>query len=402
MAEKVTDGSWDGSASRFTNEQWRHSCVLDRGSSYKTPKERYGLPVREPDGTLNRNGVHAAAGRLASVQAAPDAKKAAARKLVSLYRGPLNETPPDSLLKAAGQRSAPIVDGMSERRAVVLDGIEFRDDTTSDGEIEFQGHAAVFDTLSVNLGGFREKLQRGAFRKVLASGPDVRFLGLNHNPDLVMARTVNGTLSLAEDPTGLAVNARLAPTQAAQDLRTVVKRGDVTQMSYGFRVAAGGCVWDEGTDEDGNDILVRTILPDGFSALYDVSPVTFPAYQQTDASVRSQVMFGVELVAAGEVNAQELRRVAWQIHRGELEASLEQRQALERVFEMTSEPMVAPWTAERALRACALEPELLAAVPGHRATVTLCEDAPAGEPDSPEWAFRLAARKRRLRLAQRQ
>ncbi len=99
--ESVSDASWDGSASRFTDAQWRKSCVLDRGKEAGMAKARYGLPVREPSGTLNRNGVHAAAQRFSSVSASAEAKKKAAKRLVKLYRGPLKEDPPESLVQAA-------------------------------------------------------------------------------------------------------------------------------------------------------------------------------------------------------------------------------------------------------------------------------------------------------------
>jgi hypothetical protein len=92
------------SQSDYNDEQWQRACVLDRGTG-NTAKERYALPVREPDGTVTVNGVHAAAAVLAGarggVTAPPDAKRAAARKLVSLY-SEIGDTPPPSLTKLAG------------------------------------------------------------------------------------------------------------------------------------------------------------------------------------------------------------------------------------------------------------------------------------------------------------
>jgi hypothetical protein len=92
------------SQSDYSDSQWESACILDRGTG-NTPKERYALPVREPDGTLNRNGVHAAAARLAGaggdMNASPDAKRAAARKLVSLYHQ-IGDQPPDSITRLAG------------------------------------------------------------------------------------------------------------------------------------------------------------------------------------------------------------------------------------------------------------------------------------------------------------
>lgn len=103
----VSDKPWGQfSDSDYTDAQYEAAAVLDRGpDAGNTAKERYGLRVREPDGTLNRNGVHAAAGDLVGarggVKAPPAAKKAAARKLVSLYRQ-IGDPPPDSLVRLAG------------------------------------------------------------------------------------------------------------------------------------------------------------------------------------------------------------------------------------------------------------------------------------------------------------
>lgn len=92
------------SQSDYSDAQWERACILDRGMG-NTAKERYALPVREPDGALNANGVHAAAAVLAGarggVSAPAAAKRAAARRLVSLYRE-IGETPPPSLTRLAG------------------------------------------------------------------------------------------------------------------------------------------------------------------------------------------------------------------------------------------------------------------------------------------------------------
>ncbi len=269
-----------------------------------------------------------------------------------------------------------------ERRVTVplseSDMTEDRD--AGDGSITFVGHAAVFDRLSEDLGGFRERIQRGAFRKVLDTDPDVRFL-LNHDDNMVMARTKSGTMELSEDPRGLRVYARLAPTQAAQDLRVLIKRGDIDQMSFGFTMRDGGRdVWSE---EDGD--LVRTIV--AFGGLLDVSAVAFPAYPQTDATVRS-------VAGASLEDPDAVRQVAWRAHKGEVELTPGERAAVDAA--LTKLQSVSPWIAERALMAVSQEPELRAAIPGKVTTVTIT-DAPV--PDGPEDgpAFRLAARQRRLR-----
>jgi HK97 family phage prohead protease len=107
-AASVSDKPWSNfSAADYSPQQWRRACLIDTGQGDPDNKGRYKLPVREPDGTLNRNGCHAAAsvlgGGRGGVQASPDAKKAAARKLASLYRSELNEDPPPSLTGVAGR-----------------------------------------------------------------------------------------------------------------------------------------------------------------------------------------------------------------------------------------------------------------------------------------------------------
>lgn len=135
------------------------------------------------------------------------------------------------------------------------------------------GYAAVFDTLSVQLWGFREKIAPGAFTSSL--GDDIRALW-NHDTGIVMGRSKSGTLRLAEDATGLRIE-NDPPTAAAHQLESI-ERGDVDQMSFGFRTLEDS--WDE--DEEGQ--LIRTLLK---VKLYEVSFVTFPAYPATSVQLRS-------------------------------------------------------------------------------------------------------------------
>lgn len=83
----MTDKPWSGSSARFTDEQWRRSCVLDRGADAGEGKQRYGLPVREPNGTLNCRAVANARARISQVQgASAEAKARAQRKLDTFAR----------------------------------------------------------------------------------------------------------------------------------------------------------------------------------------------------------------------------------------------------------------------------------------------------------------------------
>ena len=143
------------------------------------------------------------------------------------------------------------------------------------GRAKIAGHAAVFNSLSEDLWGFRERITPGAFAPALAKS-DIRAL-LNHDPNFVLGRTKSGTLRVQEDETGLAVEIDPPKTGWADDLLVSIGRGDISQMSFAFRV--GEESWEKA---DGIDI--RTILT--FDENFDVSPVTCPAYPETDVSLR--------------------------------------------------------------------------------------------------------------------
>lgn len=165
-----------------------------------------------------------------------------------------------------------------ERRVVTLANVETR--ASGDGW-KGGGLAAVFDELSHNLGGFRETIEHGAFRKVLKTDPDVRAL-FNHDPNYLLGRTAAGTLRLKEISAGLDYEFDAPATSYAADLRVLMDRGDLNQSSFAFRIARGGDSWDEDPE---TGALIRTIHE--FAELYDVSPVTDPAYPQTTSGVRS-------------------------------------------------------------------------------------------------------------------
>ena len=147
-----------------------------------------------------------------------------------------------------------------------------------DGSIPMAGHAALFNSLSEDLGGFVEVIAPGAFKRTIKNNTDTRLL-LNHDANFVLARTKSGTLRLAEDERGLYVEADMAPTSYARDLSILMERGDVNQMSFGFYVVRDH--W--GQMPDG--VPLRTIQE---AKVFDVSVVAFPAYPATEASLRSQ------------------------------------------------------------------------------------------------------------------
>ncbi len=109
-AKAVSNTPWSQfTQADYTPAQWARACLIDTGQGAADAKDRYKLPVREPSGALNRNGVHAAAGGhgIGAVTGVPaDVKAAAARKLVTLYRSDLGEDPPPSLMRMAGMAMA--------------------------------------------------------------------------------------------------------------------------------------------------------------------------------------------------------------------------------------------------------------------------------------------------------
>ena len=152
---------------------------------------------------------------------------------------------------------------------------ELRTEAAENGETIVRGYAAVFNELSEDLGGFREKIHRDAFNNVL--NDDVVAL-LNHDNSVVFGRTSSGTLKLSTDERGLVSEIRMPNTQAARDTVELMKRGDINKMSFGFYVDRDK--WVE--SERG---YVRTVQE--VKKLVDVSLVTRPAYPATSAAVRS-------------------------------------------------------------------------------------------------------------------
>jgi HK97 family phage prohead protease len=161
---------------------------------------------------------------------------------------------------------------LRERRSVPV--CEFR--AAEDGERKIAGHAAVFD-VETNIGMFSEIVRPGAFARAIEQGQDVRAL-FNHDENHVLGRTRNGTLRMEEDARGLAVEIDPPDTQAGRDVVELIRRGDVSQMSYAFVVQS-----EKWTERKGGTPLREVLDLD----LYDVSPVTYPAEITTEVGLRS-------------------------------------------------------------------------------------------------------------------
>lgn len=161
-----------------------------------------------------------------------------------------------------------------EMRQFPMRGVQIRAADDKTGRLSFHGRAVVYDQLSQDLGGWRERIMPGAATRTLEANPDVRLL-INHDPNLLLARTASGTLTLTEDDEGVLVDAEMADVSYARDLAVLLERGDINQMSFAFWVLADG--WSGNTHE------VHRIDLDGG----DVAVVTYPAFTQTSAELRS-------------------------------------------------------------------------------------------------------------------
>lgn len=163
-----------------------------------------------------------------------------------------------------------------EQRAVQS---RFSIETREDGALPtIVGYAAVYEAETVIFNMFREKLRRGAFRRAVEARQDVRAL-FNHNPDFLLGRVGAGTLRLYDDDHGLRVEIDPPDTPTGREVVELIRRGDIYGMSFGFiptRVS-----WEQ-ADESGLGLRVVEDVD-----LVDVSPVTYPAYEQTEVGIRS-------------------------------------------------------------------------------------------------------------------
>jgi HK97 family phage prohead protease len=219
-----------------------------------------------------------------------------------------------------------------ERRVLALaDDLEVRAEGDTPKK-RIIGHAAVFDRWTTLYEGeslvWREIVRPGAFREAITARQDVAAL-FNHDSNYVLGRTTSGTLTLKEDPTGLLTDIDPPDTQTIRDLvLSPIARRDITQMSFAFQVRRdvetttvgkeGVTVMDNGGERitrwfEGNQQHEdRELLS---VDLFDISPVTYPAYKDTDVALRQRgAMYESEIRQSVLAGVQKLRK-SWRLAR---------------------------------------------------------------------------------------
>ncbi|MDA1874304.1 HK97 family phage prohead protease [Bacillus cereus group sp. BY112LC] len=147
-------------------------------------------------------------------------------------------------------------------------------DATDEQPSLITGYAAVFNSKTSIGGWFDEIIAPGAFARALSENGDIRAL-FNHNWDNVLGRTKSGTLRLEEDGKGLKFEVELPNTSTGRDLAESMSRGDINQCSFGFWVTEEN--WDYNVEP-----ALRTVKE---VELYEISVVSIPAYDDTEASL---------------------------------------------------------------------------------------------------------------------
>lgn len=170
-------------------------------------------------------------------------------------------------------------------------GIEIRESKT-DGSIGvLAGYAATFNQRSEVMYDFVEIVKPGAFKRSLDGGEDVRALAHHQSAGIIGRRSAK-TLRVSEDAKGLAVEIDVPDTTVGRDLITLVKRGDITGMSFGFQTVQDNWTWEQLQGQP--KLFIRELID---VDLFEVSAVTWPAYPSTSVEARSLEEFAKRVIA---------------------------------------------------------------------------------------------------------
>jgi len=276
---ETSDGPWDGPKNEANLKNDGTESYYKKAFAWQDPdgdpetKAAYKFIHHEvdSDGNIGAANIKACQTGIAVLNGArggttiPSADRPGVYKHLAAHLKDAGVEPPElkELDLIVQHRSSPFVSIRVEKRS-------------ADSKPRIVGHAAVFNELSEEIWGFREEIAPGAFKESIENGADVRALW-NHDVNFVLGRTTSGTLKVWEDDVGLAIYLLPPDTQLVNDLVIEpINRGDVDQMSFGFIPII------EQFDSERN---VRVIIK---VDLFDVSPVTYPAYPQTDVAVRAK------------------------------------------------------------------------------------------------------------------
>lgn len=168
---------------------------------------------------------------------------------------------------------------------VEIRNVEIRAADGGGEELHVEGYAAVFQqrTLLWESSFSGTKYYEIIAPEAVDSRTDMSDVILRYNHSdaaLILARSSNGTLTVTPDETGLKISAKIAPTTAGKDIYQLIKRGDISKMSFAFAVDK-----DEWENDQANKTQTRTIRH--ISMVYDVSPVDVPAYDGTSITARN-------------------------------------------------------------------------------------------------------------------
>lgn len=162
--------------------------------------------------------------------------------------------------------------------------------------MKISGYALRFNSLSNDLGGFVEEISPEALENCDMS--DVRLL-INHDPSYVLGRTTSETLELTVDEIGLRFDAILPNTSYAKDIYENIRVGNVSQCSFGFILNEDGDTFEKRDD----GLFKRTL--NSIRSLFDVSVVTYPAYNSSDVAVAQRSIDSIKQEELEEIKAQE-------------------------------------------------------------------------------------------------
>lgn len=182
-------------------------------------------------------------------------------------------------LKTQPQQKGKIQKGSPEKRFVdVFAKVETRAESEAEGERIIEGYGAVYEKWGYPSWWFKEKIAREAFDSADLTPCIACF---NHEQMTIVARFSAGTLELTSDDTGLHFRFKAPNTTAGNDLYENIRLGNITQCSFRFIVEEDSWKY----ADDPNELDERTITK--ISQVLDVSPVIYPAYEDTSVEARS-------------------------------------------------------------------------------------------------------------------